>query len=45
MGKTIKATFKLRGTENEIGRIKARIASLSAEEGVVRLYVEEIKEA
>ena len=41
MYKTIKATFKLRGTESEIERMKARIASLSACEECVSLYMGE----
>ena len=44
MIKTIKATYKLRGTEKEIGRIKACIASLSAVEECVSLYIEEKEE-
>ena len=44
MIKTIKATYKLRGTEQEIGRIKARIATLSACEECVSLYIEEKEE-
>ena len=41
MQKTIVATFKIRGTEKEIDQIKARIASLSACEEVVSLYMGE----
>ena len=36
-----RATFKLRGTEKEIEKVKARIASLSACEEVVSLYMGE----
>jgi hypothetical protein len=39
--KIIRAVFKTRGTEKEIKKIKARIASLSACEGVVNLYMGE----
>jgi hypothetical protein len=41
MIKTIRAVFKIHGTEKEIERIKARIASLSACEEVVSLYIGE----
>ena len=44
MIKIIMATFRLRGTEKEIERIKARIASLSACEECVRLYISEKEE-
>jgi ribosome-interacting GTPase 1 len=36
---TIKATFKLRGTEKEIECIRAKIAALSAHEEVVSLHL------
>jgi N-methylhydantoinase B/oxoprolinase/acetone carboxylase alpha subunit len=41
MDKIIRATFKLRGTEKEIERVKARIASLLACEECVSLYIRE----
>ena len=41
MIKTIIATFRLKGTEKEIERIKARIASLSAREEVISMYIKE----
>ena len=41
MIKMIKAVFKLRGTEKEIERMKARIASLSAQEEVISMYIKE----
>ena len=41
MDTIIRATFKLRGTEKEIERMKARIASLSANEEVISLYMGE----
>jgi hypothetical protein len=44
MIKTIRAEFKIRGTEKEIERVKARIASLSACEEVVSLYIVEKEE-
>ena len=44
MIKTITATFKLRGTEKEIERIIARIASLSACEKCVSLRIKEREE-
>ena len=44
MDKIIVATFNLRGTEKEIERVKARIASLSACEECVSLYIREKKE-
>ena len=37
------ATFKLRGTEKEIEKVKARIASLSACEECISLYIQEAK--
>ena len=37
----VRAVFKLRGTEKEIEIVKARIASLSACEEVVSLYMGE----
>ena len=43
MRKTIRCTFELSGTENEIERVKAKIASLSAQEEVVSLYIGEEK--
>ena len=43
MNKIIVATFKMRGTEKEIDRIKARIASLTACEEIVSMYIREIK--
>ena len=43
MIRTIEATFKLRGTEKEIERVKARIASLSACEECLSLYIMEVK--
>ena len=39
MEKIITATFKVRGTEKEIEKMKARIASLSANEEVISLYI------
>ena len=39
MIKIVTATFKLRGTEKEIERVKARIATLSACEEVISLYL------
>jgi len=39
MDKIIRATFKLRGTENEINRMRARIAGLSACEEVVIMFM------
>ena len=44
MDKIVVCTFKLRGTENEIERVKARIASLSACEECVSLYIGEKEE-
>lgn len=41
MIKTIKAEFNIRGTENEIERVKAKIASLSILEEVISLYIGE----
>ena len=41
MQKTIRCTFKLRGTEEEIEEVKARLATLSADEGVISLYMGE----
>jgi hypothetical protein len=41
MIKTIRATFKLKGTEKGIERIKARIAVLSTYEEVISLYMGE----
>jgi hypothetical protein len=41
MMKDIRALFRLRGTEKEIERVKARIASLSACEECVSLYMGE----
>ena len=41
MIKTIRAEFRLRGTEKEIERMKARIASLSVQEEVISLYIKE----
>ena len=43
MEKTIVASFKVRGTEKEIERIKARIACFSAYEEVVSMYIREVK--
>ena len=43
MEKIIEAVFKLRGTEKEIERMKARIASLSAQEEVISMYIKEEK--
>ena len=43
MDKFIVASFKVRGTEKEIERIKARIASLTACEEVVSMYIREVK--
>ena len=37
----VRAMFVIRGTENEIKRVKARIASLSACEDVISLYMKE----
>ena len=39
MDKIIMASFKVRGTEKEIERVKARIAALSACEEVISLYL------
>ena len=39
MEKLIVATFKVRGTEKEIERIKARIASLTACEEIVSMFI------
>ena len=44
MEKTIAATFKLQGTEKEIKKVKARIASLTACEGVTSMSMREVKE-
>lgn len=44
MQKIVVATFKLRGTEKEIERVKCRIASLSACEECVSLYMATNKE-
>ena len=44
MDKIIVVTFKLRGTEKEIERIKARIASLTACEEIVSMYIRMAKE-
>ena len=41
MIKVIRAEFKLRGTEKEIERVKAKIASLSILEEVISLYLGE----
>ena len=41
MEKIIMASFKVRGTEKEIERVKARIAALSACEEVISLYIYE----
>ena len=41
MIKTIKAEFNIRGTENEIERVKIKIASLSILEEVISLYIGE----
>lgn len=41
MEKTITATFKLRGAEKEIERVKARIAVLSTCKEVISLYLGE----
>ena len=41
--KIIVATFKVRGTEKEIERIKARIASFSIDEGIISLYIRTVK--
>ena len=41
MDTIIRCTFKLRGTEKEVERMKARIASLSAQEEVISLYMGE----
>ena len=43
MEKIIEAVFKLQGTEKEIERMKARIASLSAQEEVISMYIKEEK--
>ena len=37
----VRAVFTIRGTEKEIERVKARIASLSACEDVISLYMGE----
>jgi hypothetical protein len=39
MDKIIVCTFKLRGTEKEIEKVKAQIASLSSLEEVISLYI------
>ena len=39
MEKIVTATLKVRGTEKEIERVKARIASLLACEEVISLYI------
>ena len=39
MEKIVTATFKLRGTEKEIEKVKARIASVSEMEEVISLYI------
>jgi hypothetical protein len=44
MDTIIRATFKLRGTEKEIERVKARIAVLSTCEEVISLYIKEEKQ-
>lgn len=41
MIKIVRAAFKLRGTEKEIERVKAKIASLSILEEVISLYMGE----
>ena len=41
MEKIVEAVFKLRGTEKEIERMKARIACLSAQEEVISMYIKE----
>lgn len=41
MEKIVVVTVKLRGTENEIEHVKAVIASVSANEEVVGMYIEE----
>ena len=43
MIKIIVATFKLRGTEKEIERMKARIASLTVYEEVYSMSIREVK--
>ena len=43
MDKRIVASFKVRGTEKEIESIKARIASLTACEEVISMYIKETK--
>ena len=43
MDKLITVSFRIRGTENEIERVKARIASLSACEEVISMYIREAK--
>ena len=43
MDKIIVATFKLRGTEKEIEKLKARIAAFSACEEVISMYIKETK--
>ena len=39
MEKIIRAEFKLRGTEKEIERVRARIAALSTCEEVISMYM------
>ena len=43
MDKMIIVSFRMRGTEKEIESIKARIASLSACEEVISMYIKETK--
>ena len=43
MEKTIVTSFKVRGTEKEIEKVKARIASLTACEEVISMYIKETK--
>lgn len=44
MQKIVRAVFKLRGTEKEINKVKAKIAALSACEEVESLHIGEVKE-
>ena len=42
MEKIVTVTCKLRGTENEIERVKARLASVSEMEEVISLYIRSV---
>ena len=43
MEETIIANFRIRGTGKEIEKVKAKIASLSAQEEVISLYIKEVE--